>query len=415
MGGKHMKKLLFLLLILISCNFLKAGTAVYQGALPKTGYMNTGGQFKPVLTSTMPKSSFNQPNYSQYNKLIINPAFNQKVSQFGTYSAINKFMNQPNLYRSSFTNPFSSSSDNYNNFNKLKKYYNVSQINPARSYSIFNYFTKPNWEDNAEYRLYKEKENEFIKILEKSNNIDKDIKSFVTDSNYVKREAYNVNETYKIEYLKTTNWGFFSFTNYHGVEFDPPMNVLLKRLKSVDQNSISRYVSVAKALINNGASLGYFIVKLLESVIPGLNKHHEFKGETYEKGSKGYENRYLFLKELAENSKNAEFLDYIFNELAKGDMGMILSHFLKQTFDSMGINYNKYNKSNNDNSSSSNFATEEDYAVLGISKTATIDEIKKAYRNLALKYHPDKNPGNEKAEAMFKKINLAYENIMKNK
>lgn len=49
------------------------------------------------------------------------------------------------------------------------------------------------------------------------------------------------------------------------------------------------------------------------------------------------------------------------------------------------------------------------YALLGVSKTATQDEIKKAYRNLAFKYHPDRNPGDKNAEEMFKKINAAYE------
>jgi molecular chaperone DnaJ len=49
------------------------------------------------------------------------------------------------------------------------------------------------------------------------------------------------------------------------------------------------------------------------------------------------------------------------------------------------------------------------YKTLGVSKTATKDEIKKSYKKLARKYHPDVNPGDKSAEATFKEINAAYE------
>src|SRR4051812_5173012 len=55
-------------------------------------------------------------------------------------------------------------------------------------------------------------------------------------------------------------------------------------------------------------------------------------------------------------------------------------------------------------------ATKRDYyEVLGVSRSTTPEEVKKAYRKLAVQYHPDKNPGDKKAEEHFKELSEAYE------
>jgi molecular chaperone DnaJ len=51
------------------------------------------------------------------------------------------------------------------------------------------------------------------------------------------------------------------------------------------------------------------------------------------------------------------------------------------------------------------------YETLGVSRDASADELKKAYRKLAVKYHPDKNPDDKAAEAKFKEISSAYDNL----
>src|SRR5512137_2926182 len=49
------------------------------------------------------------------------------------------------------------------------------------------------------------------------------------------------------------------------------------------------------------------------------------------------------------------------------------------------------------------------YKTLGVERKASADEIRSAYRKLAMKHHPDKNPGDKKSEEKFKEINEAYQ------
>jgi len=51
--------------------------------------------------------------------------------------------------------------------------------------------------------------------------------------------------------------------------------------------------------------------------------------------------------------------------------------------------------------------SEDPYTVLGVKREATQDEIRKAYRELAKKLHPDLNPGNQQAEEKFKQVSAA--------
>jgi len=55
------------------------------------------------------------------------------------------------------------------------------------------------------------------------------------------------------------------------------------------------------------------------------------------------------------------------------------------------------------------------YVILGLSPSATEKQIKKAYRRLAMRFHPDKNPNDPEAEKKFKQIQWAYERVRKHK
>src|SRR6201998_67451 len=54
-------------------------------------------------------------------------------------------------------------------------------------------------------------------------------------------------------------------------------------------------------------------------------------------------------------------------------------------------------------------AKQDYYATLGVAREAGADDIKKAYRKLAMQFHPDRNPGDKQAESRFKEVNEAYD------
>src|SRR5437763_10173184 len=54
-------------------------------------------------------------------------------------------------------------------------------------------------------------------------------------------------------------------------------------------------------------------------------------------------------------------------------------------------------------------AKQDYYATLGVARDAGAEDLKKAYRKLAMQFHPDRNPGDKKAEARFKEVNEAYD------
>src|SRR6202167_305331 len=54
-------------------------------------------------------------------------------------------------------------------------------------------------------------------------------------------------------------------------------------------------------------------------------------------------------------------------------------------------------------------AKQDFYATLGVAKNASADDLKKAYRKLAMQFHPDRNPGDKQAEARFKEVSEAYD------
>src|ERR1700751_4428911 len=54
-------------------------------------------------------------------------------------------------------------------------------------------------------------------------------------------------------------------------------------------------------------------------------------------------------------------------------------------------------------------AKQDYYATLGVARDASQDDLKRAYRKLAMQYHPDRNPGDKQAETRFKEVNESYD------
>jgi len=62
-----------------------------------------------------------------------------------------------------------------------------------------------------------------------------------------------------------------------------------------------------------------------------------------------------------------------------------------------------------------NPSNQDPYMILGLSPGATRKQLKKAYRHLVMKFHPDRNPGDPEAEKKFKQLQWAYESLRKHK
>lgn len=452
-----MKKLLLLAVILIGCNPLKA--ALTKGVLPNGGYYEPSTAVKmPNYATNYGTNYKNLTNYQQYNT---NPAFNQKTSQFGTYLAANKFMNQQNAYNIPWykrwmnswyqgnSGYYAKTYKNTNFLNTIKRTFfrsSIDQANEALKEAIakadvqllakladerinFNdtiYFPNKEWVDNKygspiEYAIYlafegfKSKSyyplDKVLNVLVSKGADINSIKFHETPLGYVLKTWSNENVPEVIDILvkngaradkaldgaSNSAFSILSYRPKFGKKYEniekEIMRTLLKYGADINDAHVNTYwrplgyaamtnnLGRIKILIELGAKADFVDERGKTAMDYALEYGHEEIIEFLEK----------IVGKRERKKKSYTYFDYDQN-------------FKEKKYDYSGSNFDQ-----------GSFAKEDDYAILGVSKTATIDEIKTAYRNLALKYHPDKNPGDKTAEAMFKRINLAYENIMKSK